>query len=86
MKNHSLLIADDHPLFRQGIKHTLEKIEWLKIVGEAESGDSALAQIRYLKPEIALLDLAMPGMDGLNVLEKAHQVKGIFLTVNKECV
>ena len=81
MKNHSLLIADDHPLFRQGIKHTLEKIEWLKIVGEAESGDSALAQIRYLKPEIALLDLAMPGMDGLNVLEKAHQFNKDIIVV-----
>lgn len=81
MKNHSLLIADDHPLFRQGIKHALEKVEWLKIVGEAESGDSALAQIRYLKPEIALLDLAMPGMDGLNVLEKSREFNKDIIVV-----
>ena len=81
MKNYSLLIADDHPLFRQGIKHALEKIEWLKIVGEAESGDSALAQIRFLKPDVALLDLAMPGMDGLNVLEKAFEFNTNIIVV-----
>jgi len=69
----TLLIADDHPIFRQGMKQILEPIKWLRIVAEAESGDSAVSQIKYLKPDIALLDLAMPGMDGLKVLEQARQ-------------
>lgn len=69
----TLLIADDHPIFRQGLKQILEPIPWLRIVAEAESGDSALAQIRYVKPDIAILDIAMPGMDGLEVLEKLKQ-------------
>ena len=69
----TLLIADDHPIFRQGMKQILEPIPWLRIVAEAESGDSALAQIRYLKPDIVILDIAMPGMDGLEVLENLRQ-------------
>lgn len=69
----TILIADDHPIFRQGMKQILEPIKWLRIVAEAESGDSALAQIKFLKPDMALLDLAMPGMDGLKVLEKSRR-------------
>jgi DNA-binding NarL/FixJ family response regulator len=69
----SLLIADDHPIFRQGLKQILQPLDWLEIVAEAESGDSALAQVRYLKPDMAILDLAMPGMDGLKVLERCRE-------------
>jgi DNA-binding NarL/FixJ family response regulator len=70
----SLLIADDHPIFRQGLKQILQRLDWLKVVAEAESGDSALAQMRYLKPDMAMLDLAMPGMDGLQVLEHCRNL------------
>jgi len=70
----TLLIADDHPIFRQGMKQILAPIEWLRIVAEAESGESALTQIKYIKPDIAMLDLAMPGMDGLKVLEEVKAV------------
>jgi len=69
----TLLIADDHPIFRQGMKQILESVSWLRIVAEAESGDSALTQIKYLKPDMVILDIAMPGMDGLEVLEKLRQ-------------
>ena len=69
----TLLIADDHPIFRQGMKQALEAVPWLRVVAEAESGDAALTQIRYLKPDIVILDIAMPGMDGLEVLEKLRQ-------------
>ncbi len=71
--NTTVLIADDHPIFRHGLKHVLAQIPHLRLVAEAESGDSALSQLNYLKPDIALLDLAMPGMDGLEVLKRARQ-------------
>ena len=67
----TLLIADDHPIFRQGLKQIIKTLDWLTVVAEAESGDSAIAQVRYLNPDMAILDLAMPGMDGLKVLERS---------------
>ncbi len=70
-KQKTLLIADDHPIFRQGMEQILAPIKWIKIIASAESGDAALAQIKHLKPDIVILDLAMPGMDGLTVLELA---------------
>jgi DNA-binding NarL/FixJ family response regulator len=81
MQKKTLLIADDHPIFRQGMKQILQSIEWLKVVGEAESGESALSQIKYLKPDIVMLDIAMPGMDGLKVLEKASGLEHKFATI-----
>jgi len=77
----TLLIADDHPIFRQGMKQILESVSWLRIVAEAESGDSALTQIKFLKPDIAILDIAMPGMDGLEVLEKTRQLQPKLIVI-----
>lgn len=77
----TLLIADDHPIFRQGMKQILEPIGWLRVISEAESGESALAQIKYLQPDIAMLDIAMPGMDGLKVLERVRGVQPDLLVI-----
>lgn len=66
----ALLIADDHPIFRAGLKQIVERLGWLRVVAEADAGESALAQIRYLQPDMAILDIAMPGMDGLEVLAR----------------
>ena len=74
-KQKTLLIADDHPIFRQGMKQILESVRWLRIVAEAESGDSALTQLKFLKPDIAILDIAMPGMDGLEVLAEIRSIQ-----------
>lgn len=65
----TVLIADDHPIFRQGLKQIVEKLPDMKIVSEAETGEATIAQTRYHKPDLILLDIAMPGMDGLQVLE-----------------
>lgn len=70
----TILIADDHPIFRQGLKHILEKLEGLSVIAEAESGDSALTQIKFLNPDIAILDIAMPGKDGLQVLDESRTI------------
>ncbi len=77
----NLLIADDHPIFRQGIKLILETVEWINVVGEADSGDSALMQTEYLKPDIIILDIAMPGMDGLSVLEKVKFIRPEIIVI-----
>ena len=52
------------------MKHVLESLPWLEIVGEAENGASALLLINRLQPDIVILDIAMPGQDGLSVLEQ----------------
>ncbi|WP_457675266.1 response regulator [Thiolapillus sp.] len=70
MEQKSLIIADDHPIFRHGVRHILSGLPWIDVVGEAETGTSALIQVRHLKPDILLLDLEMPGKDGLSVLEE----------------
>lgn len=72
-KSKTVLIADDHPIFRQGLKHVLESLPWLEVVCETENGESALIMIDRLQPDIVILDIAMPGQDGLSVLEKAME-------------
>lgn len=70
-KEISILIADDHPLSRIGVKETLSELETSGIY-EAEDGKEALAKILELKPEIALVDLRMPGRTGLEILAELY--------------
>ncbi len=60
-----ILIADDHPIVRQGLATVLEQEEDLKVVGLAENGLAAVAGARQLGPDIILMDLQMPEMDGV---------------------
>jgi DNA-binding NarL/FixJ family response regulator len=79
-----VLIADDHPLMRRGLRLSVEEDPGLKVVGEASDGEAALSLIRKLQPHVALLDIEMPKLDGLGVVRE--MVKGgiktevIFLT------
>ena len=66
----TLVIADDHPLFRRGLLEVLELEPNFRIVAEAADGNSALALIERQAPAIALLDVSMPGMSGLDVAER----------------
>jgi two-component system, NarL family, nitrate/nitrite response regulator NarL len=66
----SLLVVDDHPLFRQGVVHSLGAEPGLSVVGEAASGEEALKLARELLPDVVLLDISMPGWDGLVTAEK----------------
>lgn len=61
----SVLIADDHPLFRKGLDDFVTGTGQFKVVADASGGEEALRLIRKLKPDIAILDINMPGMDGL---------------------
>jgi two-component system nitrate/nitrite response regulator NarL len=61
----NVLVVDDHPLFRQGVVHSLGAAPDLTVVGEAASGEEALKLARELLPDVVLLDISMPGWNGL---------------------
>lgn len=65
-----VLVVDDHPLFRKGVVHALGAQAGLAVVGEAASGEEALQLARELLPDIVLLDVSMPGWDGLVTAER----------------
>jgi DNA-binding NarL/FixJ family response regulator len=67
-----ILIVDDHPLTRDALAALLTQ-QGFDVVGEAADGDQALALVRTLEPDIVLLDLTMPGMDGLTALPKIRE-------------
>ena len=68
-----LLIADDHAMFRQGLRVLLEGHTDLKVVGEARDGNEAVAMTQNLSPDVLLLDVAMPGLSGLDVVRRLHE-------------
>lgn len=83
-----ILIADDHPIFRDGLKRLLESEPDFRVVGEACDGVEAVTLVRKLNPEILLLDLAMPRRPGLDALREMNSdpgsVRVILLTAAAE--
>ena len=71
-----VLIVDDQTLVRQGIHSLLELAEGIEVVGEASDGVEALTAIEDLRPEVVLLDLRMPRLDGIGVLEALRERAG----------
>lgn len=69
-KTIDIIIADDHPVFRAGLKQILESEEALKIIGEADNGADALSLINDLSPDVAILDIRMPEKSGLQILNE----------------
>jgi DNA-binding NarL/FixJ family response regulator len=67
-----ILLADDHPIFRDGVRKLLESDDSVTIVGEASNGNECIQLLTKLKPDILLLDLRMPEKDGLTVLEEVN--------------
>ena len=65
-----ILVVDDHPLFRQGVVHSLEMDPEFSVVGETSSGEEALALACTLLPDVVLLDVNMPGWSGIVTAEK----------------
>ncbi|HWI02994.1 MAG TPA: response regulator transcription factor, partial [Acidimicrobiales bacterium] len=62
-----MLVVDDHVFYRQGIRTLLDETDDIKVVSEASSGDEALAQLSATSPDVVLLDVRMPGLDGIEV-------------------
>ena len=81
-----IVIADDHPIFRGGLKQIIDFDKRIKIIGEADNGQKALELIEELKPDVSILDIDMPKKTGLEVLKelKGSEVKIIFLTMYAE--
>lgn len=83
-----IVIADDHPIVRQGLRQIIELEADLCVIGEAGNGNEALALVEELKPDIAILDVDMPHADGFQVarsiLAQKLSVSIIFLTIHRE--
>jgi DNA-binding NarL/FixJ family response regulator len=79
-----VLVADDHRLFRQGIVALLDGNEQVEVAGEASNGTEAVESVLVLNPEVLLLDIVMPGMDGIEAArrigESPSQTQIVFLT------
>lgn len=84
MNRIKVLIADDHALFREGIRALLAQYDDLEVVGEAADGREAIAEVKARHPEIVLMDIAMPGLGGLEATlelkKQAPDVKILILT------
>ena len=81
-----VLIVDDHPVVRKGLQSCLSKQERISVVGEAGDGDEALVKIRELMPDVVLMDISMPKMNGLAVTEVLRKeqpaIKVLVLSVH----
>jgi DNA-binding NarL/FixJ family response regulator len=81
-----VLLADDHPLFREGVAHTLASDPGFQVVAEADSGEAAVALAAELAPELVLMDINMPGIGGIAAAERIAaampHVRIMMLTVN----
>jgi len=84
----TVLIADDHPIFRTGLRQVIETDGTVRVVAEAGNGAEALAAIESIRPDIAVLDIDMPGRDGLDVArdlrDRRLATRVIFLTLHKD--
>jgi len=84
----AILIADDHPIVRQGLRQMIEASTDLKVIAEAGDGREALEKIEALKPSVAVLDIQMPVIDGFGVAravrERSIAVQLVFLTAFRE--
>ena len=83
-----VLIADDHPLMIAGVRRVLERGDGIEVVGEARSGAEVMQLIERRRPELVLLDLRMPGTDGVECIQHIRgewpEVKVVVLSANED--
>jgi DNA-binding NarL/FixJ family response regulator len=83
-----IVLADDHPIVLTGLRNLIESESDFAVVGEATSGPEALKVIRDTKPDIAIVDISMPGMGGLvltrRLSEEAQEIKVLMLTLHED--
>jgi DNA-binding NarL/FixJ family response regulator len=85
-----LLLIDDHHLVRQGIRSLTERASDIEVVGESDGGEKAIDLVVSLKPDVVLLDISMPELNGLQILERfiaaAPQVRVVMLSMHSDDV
>lgn len=83
-----ILIADDHTMFRQGLREILERKGGFEVVAEARNGAEAVQMVTQYKPDIALIDITMPGLDGVEVTRRIMALGGttriVMLTMHRD--
>ncbi len=83
-----VLVADDHPLILQGLRRTLEACDDIDVVGEARSGTELLALVERRRPDVVLLDMRMPGADGVECVTQikasSPDVKAVILSASED--
>src|SRR6478609_12107060 len=88
MERSRVLVVDDHPLFRQGVRYTLESSGEFEIIGEAADGQQAIKLAEQLGPDVMLVDINLPGLNGLEVARvvrrRQPQTALIILTVYED--
>jgi len=88
IENATVLVVDDHPIFRRGLCDVIKEKSHFIIVGEASDGNEALVQLDCFKPDIAILDVDMPNLNGLRTMraiqDRPFQVKVVVLTMYRE--
>jgi two-component system LytT family response regulator len=81
----TVVVADDEPIARLGLRRALDAVSWVQWVGEAASGDETVAVVDRLRPDLLFLDIAMPGGNGLDALRRmAHRPHVVFTTAFAE--
>jgi DNA-binding NarL/FixJ family response regulator len=83
-----ILIADDHPLFRAGLRALLESVPDTEVVGEAETGDQAVAAALSLLPDVVVMDVNMPGRNGIDatrrITDQSQHVQILVMTMHED--
>lgn len=88
MKRLRILLVDDHPLFRQGVRHALDGIQDIQIIGEASDGQMAIQMADTLAPDVMLCDINLPGLNGLEatrvIRRRNPHIAVIVLTMHED--
>lgn len=77
----TIILVDDHPIVRQGLRHLLDDEPDFKVLGEAGDGVEALLLVERLKPDILIVDMMMPGLNGLEVLRQIKKISPMTRTI-----
>jgi len=88
MEQIKILVVDDHALFRQGLSRVLEMEKELAVVGEAENGEDAIRKVAALQPDVVLMDINMPSMNGIEatreIKKRYPDTKVIILSIHED--